>query len=97
MEMTLDEFLADIDRWKQPVSDQMIALPVAERAAQDREARAWLESRLGRQLEVAAPSPVPRRGTTDAIVAAIRAEPHPTKDDVDELERLIESGRHGDE
>ncbi len=48
MEMTLDEYLAEIDRWKQSVSDRMAALSAAERALADEEARAWLESNIGR-------------------------------------------------
>jgi hypothetical protein len=51
--MTLDEYLTEIDRWKQPVSDQASKLFEAERAVFDREARAWLEAKLGRSLEVA--------------------------------------------
>jgi hypothetical protein len=53
MGMTLDEYLVEIDRWKQPVSEQTFALSGAERAELDREGRAWLEARLGRPLEVA--------------------------------------------
>jgi hypothetical protein len=65
MEMTLDEYLAEIDRWKQPVSDRAAALSAAERAEVDREARAWLVARIGRSLrtprphEPAMPSHVP--------------------------------------
>ena len=50
MEMTLDEYLAEIDRWKQPVSDRTADLSASERAEADRQARAWLETRLGRAL-----------------------------------------------
>ena len=53
MGMTLDDYLAEIDRWKQPVSNQTFALSGAERVDLDREARAWLEAKLGRPLEVA--------------------------------------------
>jgi hypothetical protein len=53
MGMTLDEYLAEIDCWKQPVSDQVSALSATERTELDREARAWLEAKLGRALEVA--------------------------------------------
>ncbi len=52
MGMTLDEYLAEIDRWKQPISDQVSASSGAERAELDRKARAWLEAKLGRPLEV---------------------------------------------
>jgi hypothetical protein len=51
--MTLDEYLAEIDRWKQPVSDQTIGLDVAARAELDQEARAWLQAKLGRPLKQA--------------------------------------------
>jgi hypothetical protein len=50
MEMTLDEYLAEIDRWKQPVSDRTADLSASERAEADRQARAWLESKLERAL-----------------------------------------------
>ncbi len=53
MGMTLDEYLAEIDRWKQPVSDQTLALSVSALAQHDREARAWLETKLGRPLNEA--------------------------------------------
>jgi hypothetical protein len=48
--MTLDEYLAEIDRWKQPLSDQALTLSAAQRADVDREARNWLEAKLGRAL-----------------------------------------------
>jgi hypothetical protein len=50
MEMTLDEYLAEIDRWKQPLSDRALRLSAAERAEADREARTWLEAKLARAL-----------------------------------------------
>jgi len=50
MEMTLNEYLAEVDRWKQTVSDRMAGLDASERARSDREAVAWLEEALGRQL-----------------------------------------------
>ena len=50
MDLTLDEFLIEIDRWKQPVSDRTAALRPPDRAREDQEARAWLEGMLGRQL-----------------------------------------------
>jgi len=49
--MTLDEYLQEVDRWKQPVSDRMATLTPAERTREDQAACAWLESRLGRRLE----------------------------------------------
>jgi hypothetical protein len=51
MRTILDDYLAEIDSWKQPVSDQACNLSPAERAVLDREARAWLEAKLGRTLE----------------------------------------------
>lgn len=53
MEVTLDEYLAKIDRWKQAVSDRMLELSPEERTEQDRAAQAWLEKQLGRRLRVA--------------------------------------------
>jgi len=50
MDMTLNEYLGEVDRWKQAVSDRMAKLNPAERAAQDRDALAWLEAKLGRRL-----------------------------------------------
>ena len=53
MDMTLNEYLAEVDRWKQTVSDRMAKLSPAERAAEDRDALAWLEKQLGRRLKEA--------------------------------------------
>lgn len=50
MGMTLDEYLAEIDGWKQPVSDKMLASSATARKEQDSAARAWLEAKLGRSL-----------------------------------------------
>jgi hypothetical protein len=50
MEMTLDEYLAEIDLWKQPVSDRTSDMCPSERAEVDREARTWLETKIGRSL-----------------------------------------------
>lgn len=63
MEMTLDEFLAEVDRWKQPVSDEMAPLSPAERARLDAEARAWLEEKLGRPLQEAPSREGSQRGS----------------------------------
>ena len=52
MGMTLDEYLAEIDRWKQPLSDCALKLSAAERAEIDRNARTWLEAKLGRVLRI---------------------------------------------
>jgi len=46
--MTLDDYLVEVDRWKQPVSDRALSLPLPARAECDREARAWLEEQIGR-------------------------------------------------
>ena len=55
MAMPLDELLAEVDRWKQAVSDQMAGLSPAERARYHLEARAWLEEKLGRPLKISSP------------------------------------------
>jgi hypothetical protein len=62
--MTLDEYLAQIDQWKQLVSDRTRSLPPPARAEQDREARAWLEAKLGRQL-AQAPVRAPRTAVSE--------------------------------
>lgn len=51
MAMTLDEYLEELDRWKQPVSNQMQALDPAARSERDRDARAWLQAQLGHPLD----------------------------------------------
>lgn len=56
MDVTLDEYLHEVDRWKQPVSDRLARLHPVDRAREDQEARAWLEEKLGRPLEEAPPS-----------------------------------------
>jgi len=53
MGLTLDDYLSEVDRWKQPVSDRAAALRPADRAREDQEARAWLEGQIGRSLEEA--------------------------------------------
>jgi hypothetical protein len=62
MEMTLDDYLVEVDRWKQPVSDLMLEVPVTERANLNREASAWLEQKLGRTLRQ--PPPKDKTGRT---------------------------------
>ncbi len=58
MEMTLDESLAEIDKWKDAAVDQLQHLPAAERAKVGQDAIAWLEREIGRPLErVPAPDP----------------------------------------
>lgn len=61
MIQTLDEFLEEIDRWKQPVSDRLLSLDPSEWPQEDAEARAWLEERLGPPLPQLESAP---RGTT---------------------------------
>lgn len=63
MEMTLNEYLAEVDRWKQTVSDRMAGLDPAQRATADQDALAWLERTLGRRLEVE--TPITKRDQTD--------------------------------
>jgi hypothetical protein len=49
-EQTLDEYLAEVDRWKNAVSDRLRSLPAKERLAKYREVRVWLEARIGHKL-----------------------------------------------
>ncbi len=56
MDLTLDEYLAEVDRWKQVVTDEMLFLSIPARAEKNQQARAWLEARLGRRLPEVAPS-----------------------------------------
>lgn len=53
MDLTLDEYLRQVDQWKQTVSDRMATLDPAGRVREDQEAREWLERKLGRQLQEA--------------------------------------------
>lgn len=50
MGMSLNEFLADVDEWKQKVSDEMAGLSDAERHERDRQAVEWLETQIGIKL-----------------------------------------------
>jgi len=61
MEMTLNQYLSEVDRWKQAVSDEMAKLDPANRARRDEEAIAWLEAKLGRRMRRAG-----HPGTRDA-------------------------------
>ena len=54
MEKTLDEFLAEVDRWKR-VSDDSASMSIEQRKLEEQEARAWLERKLGRKLQEAPP------------------------------------------
>jgi hypothetical protein len=65
MEMTLDEYLAEIDRWKQPVSDRTSGMSPSERAESDREARTWLETKMGRSLRTP-PQQEPQTATSSS-------------------------------
>jgi hypothetical protein len=47
MEKTLDECLAEVDRWKRAVGQKMRRLAPAQRAVADREAIAQLEREMG--------------------------------------------------
>ena len=38
-------------------------------------------------------TPLPERGTTEALLAAIQAAPHVTAEDVAELEAILEAGK----
>jgi len=53
MDMTLNEYLGEVDRWKQVVSDRMAKLDPADRARADQDALAWLGGKLGRPLQQA--------------------------------------------
>ena len=55
MGVSLNEFLADVDQWKQEVSDEMAGLSVAERHERDRQAVEWLERQIGIKLPCGEP------------------------------------------
>ncbi len=65
MGMTLNEHLAEVDKWKQAVGDEVMGFSDAERLEYDRRAVAWLEAQLGVQLD-RAPAP---RSATDGIAS----------------------------
>ena len=51
MEMkTLDDYLDDIDRWKEAASEATRGMTWPEQQEHYRQARAWLEAALGRPL-----------------------------------------------
>jgi hypothetical protein len=52
MVKTLDDFLEEIDRWKESASEETREMSVQERLAKDREDRAWLEAKIGRKLPI---------------------------------------------
>ena len=69
MDLTLDEYLRQVDQWKQVVSDRMAKLNPAERAAEDRNALAWLEGMLGRRLQHAHGERASMHGTNERSVS----------------------------
>jgi hypothetical protein len=50
MERTLDEYLAEIDQWKEAVSSEVSGLSSPELAQRDRDAQSWLEAELRRHV-----------------------------------------------
>jgi hypothetical protein len=54
--MTLKEYLAEVDRWKEAAGKRLERLSPAQRSAHAQEAKAWLESKLGRPLRAARPA-----------------------------------------
>jgi hypothetical protein len=48
---TLDEYLAEVDKWKDEVSTRSLSLSSEERQEMGKKARNRLEARLGRKLE----------------------------------------------
>ncbi len=63
MEMTLDESLAEIDKWKNAAVELLTNLSPSERARLGEDAIAWLEREIGRPLErVPAPEPETANG-----------------------------------
>jgi len=55
MAITLDEYLAEVDQWKQEAAQKILASSPEECAEEGRRARAWLEEKLGRRLDDAPP------------------------------------------
>ncbi len=55
MDLTLDDVLQEVDRWKQIVSDRMAGLDAEQRKVEDEKAMKWLEEKLGRKLPEAPP------------------------------------------
>jgi hypothetical protein len=54
MEMTLDEYLDEVDRWKQKAMERTESLSAAAREKVLQDSRRWLEKKIGRRLKVAA-------------------------------------------
>lgn len=70
MEMTLDEYLDEVDRWKQKAMKRTESLSAAAREKVMQDSLRWLEQRIGRKLRTAtAPDrdetthPTPRKQT----------------------------------
>ena len=55
MEMTLKDYLAEVDRWKEAAGKRLLTLSPTARAAHAQDAIAWLEAKLGRPLRLPAP------------------------------------------
>lgn len=53
MDMTLDEYLDEVDRWKQKAMEQTESLSAAAREKVLHDSLRWLERRIGRRLKVA--------------------------------------------
>jgi len=67
MNRTLDEYLREVDQWKEGALQRRLSVPSSDWASLDREARAWLETKLGRPLESASETPESRPvGATSA-------------------------------
>lgn len=55
MKNTLDECLAEVDRWKEAAARGMEGLTAEQRRKEYEKARLWLEEELGRKLPEASP------------------------------------------
>jgi len=58
MDMTLDEYLAEVDAWKAKAIVELAGMSPEQRAIESRELREWLEARIGTKL----PDPTRRSG-----------------------------------
>lgn len=56
MGMTLDEYLAEVDKWKERARRRTARLSAAERRKHYEETLAWLARKIGRPLKKAAVS-----------------------------------------
>lgn len=57
MNKTLDQFLEEVDRWKEASAEELEGLTFEERMAKFEETQRWLEEKLGRKLQVGSPRP----------------------------------------